>query len=67
MFPWLLIANPADAFRLINMPADTVSTLATGLGAAGNTSGFTMQLGALLIWPVLALGFAWMAFRRIEP
>ncbi len=67
IFPWLLVANPADAFRLINMPVETVSTLATGLGAAGRASGFGLQLTSLLIWPVLALGLAWAAFRRVEP
>ncbi|MCF6304638.1 MAG: ABC transporter permease [Rhodobacteraceae bacterium] len=67
VFPWLLVANPADAFRLINMPVDTVSTLASGLGAAGKASGFGAQMGSLLLWPVLALGLAWAAFRRVEP
>ena len=67
VFPWLLVANPADAFRLINMPPDTVATLATGLGAAGSASGFAVQLASLLIWPIVALGFAWAAFRRVEP
>jgi len=67
IFPWLLVANPADAFRLINMPTDTVSTLATGIGAAGQASGFAPQLASLLLWPVLALTLAWAAFRRVEP
>jgi len=67
IFPWLLVANPADAFRLINMPSDTVSTLATGLGAAGQASGFGPQLASLLLWPILALSLAWAAFRRVEP
>ncbi len=67
VFPWLLVANPADAFRLINMPAETVSTLATGIGAAGGASGLAGQLASLLLWPVLALFFAWIALRRVEP
>ncbi len=67
IFPWLLIANPADAFRLINMPDVSVSVLTTGIGAAGNTSGLPSQLASLLLWPVIALYFAWVAFRRVEP
>ncbi|MBL4807578.1 MAG: ABC transporter permease [Rhodobacteraceae bacterium] len=67
VFPWLLIANPADAFRLINMPAETVSTLASGLGAAGPTIGLASPLVSLLLWPVMALFLAWLAFRRVEP
>lgn len=67
VFPWLLVANPADAFRLINMPVETVSTLATGIGAAGGASGLAGQLASLLLWPVLALFLAWTALRRVEP
>ncbi len=67
VFPWLLVANPADAFRLINMPDVSVSVLATGLGAAGSASGVVGQLVSLLVWPVLALFTAWAVFRRIEP
>lgn len=67
IFPWLLVANPADAFRLINMPEISVEVLSSGLGAAGAVSGTTGQLVSLIGWPVLALLFAWAAFRRIRP
>lgn len=67
VFPWLLVANPADAFRLINMPELSVSELASGIGAAGDASGTAGQLLSLLLWPILALFFAWVAFRRVEP
>ncbi len=67
VFPWLLVANPADAFRLVNMPAETVSSLASGLGAAGSSSGYAAQMASLWLWPLLALGLAWRAFRRVEP
>ena len=67
VFPWLLVANPADAFRLINMPTETVSELASGISSAGGVSGFAGQLASLIIWPVLSLFLAWLAFRRIEP
>ncbi len=67
IFPWLLVANPADAFRLINMPDVSVSELASGIGATGGASEILSQLVSLLLWPVLALFFAWVAFRRVEP
>ncbi len=67
VFPWLLVANPADAFRLINMPDISVSVLASGIGAAGAASGLAGQLASLLLWPTLALFFAWLTFRRVEP
>ncbi|MBV1902012.1 MAG: ABC transporter permease [Marinosulfonomonas sp.] len=67
LFPWLLVANPADAFRLINMPADTVVALSSGLSAAGSVSGLAGQIASLIIWPVLAIALAWVALARLEP
>lgn len=67
IFPWLLVANPADAFRLINMPDVSVSDLASGISAAGSVSGAAAQLTSLLLWPLAALTFAWLAFRKVEP
>jgi len=67
VFPWLLVANPADAFRLFNMPDISVPELASGVGAAGAASSAPAQLVSLLVWPVFALVLAWLAFRRVEP
>ena len=67
VFPWLLVANPADAFRLINMPEVSVSELSSGISAAGGASSTTSQLLSLFLWPVFALSLAWLAFRRVEP
>jgi len=66
-FPWLLIANPADAFRMINLPEVSVSELSSGIASAGGVSGFTGQLTSLLLWPLAALVLAWLSFRRVEP
>lgn len=67
VFPWLLAANPADAFRLINMPAETVSVLSSDLGAAGNVVDKSMAFASLILWPLLTLFSAWLVFRRLEP
>ncbi len=67
VFPWLLIANPTDAFRLLNMPEIAIAELATGLRASGPVSGFAGQLTSLLLWPVVALFLAWNVFRKVEP
>lgn len=66
VFPWLLVANPADAFRMLNMPDVSVAVMASGLSAAGSVSGTTGQLISLLAWPVLTLFLAWTAFRKVE-
>ncbi len=66
LFPYFLLANPADAFRLINMPDVAVAALTSGLDAAGSVTGTPGQLASLLGWPVLALVLAWLAFRRVE-
>lgn len=67
IFPWLLVANPADAFRLINMPDVSVPALSTGISAAGLSSGTLAQLTSLLLWPLLALFLAWTVFRKVDP
>ncbi|MCF4098437.1 ABC transporter permease [Maritalea mediterranea] len=67
IFPYALVANPADAFRLLNTPDQTVNLLASGLGAAGSVSGLAGQLTSLLAWPLLALFLAFIAFRKVEP
>lgn len=66
VFPYLLVANPADAFRLLNMPEISNDMLASGLDAAGSVSGKFGQMFSLFLWPILALFFAWLALRRVE-
>ncbi len=66
IFPWLLVANPADAFRLLNLPPVFFAVLTSGLGGASAVSGTSGQLISLLGWPVVALFLAWLAFRRLE-
>jgi len=65
VFPWLLIANPADAFRLVNLPQGEAAALASGFAPAG--AGGPLALASLLLWPLAALALAWAAFRRVEP
>lgn len=66
IFPWLLVANPADAFRLLNTPDVSVSVLSSGLGAASSASGTAGQIVSLAGWPIFALLLAWLAFRKVE-
>lgn len=67
VFPYLLLINPADAFRLLNMPDVSVAALTSGLNAAGSVTSTQGLLVSLLGWPVFALFLAWTAFRRVEP
>jgi len=66
VFPWALVANPADAFRLVTLPEGQAAELASGFAAAGAAAGAT-PLVSLILWPALALGLAWASFRRIQP
>jgi Cu-processing system permease protein len=66
IFPYLLVANPADAFRLLNMPEISNEMLNTGLDAASAVSGKIGQMISLFLWPILALFFAWLVLRKVE-
>lgn len=67
VFPWLLLANPADAFRLFNLAASEATAAAAGLGGAATTIPAWQALASLLLWPVLALALATAAFRKVTP
>lgn len=68
LLPWLLLANPTDIFRLLNV---------AGFEAAGSVSGL-MQLGSdlphgsgllwacLLAWSAISLSLAFYLFHRRE-
>ena len=67
VFPWLLAANPADAFRLFNVAASESLALATGLTGAAQALPPLLAPLSLLAWPVAALALARAAFARVEP
>lgn len=67
VFPWLLIGNPADAFRLANLPSGEVAALASGVAGASRAVSGAMALASLAVWPAGALLLAWAAFRRVTP
>lgn len=67
VFPWMLIANPADAFRIVNLPAGEAQALAAGIGGAAKAVSAKMALSALVLWPLGTLALGWAVFRRVEP
>ena len=67
LFPWLLVANPADAFRIINLTGTEVKLLTDGFVSGKAALPSSAPLSAILIWPFAAMALAWLVFRRIEP
>lgn len=67
LFPWLLLANPADAFRLFNLAASDASSAASGVAGAAHSIPALYALISMLIWPVLALGLSVLVFRKVTP
>ena len=68
-FPYLLIANPADAFRLFTLSSIDLGSAATGFAGVADGLPFPPQiaLATLAGWIVIALAAAVAVFKRIEP
>lgn len=67
LFPWLMVANPADAFRVWNMAASEGVAMTSGMaGSAAALPGWAAPL-SLLLWPLIGFALARAAFRRVEP
>ena len=67
VFPWLMTANPADAFRLWNVAASESVALTTGMAGAAQALPVWAAPLSLLLWPILGLSIALAAFARVEP
>lgn len=67
LFPWLLIGNPADAFRLFNLAASEATAAASGVAGAASAIMPAQALASILVWPLLAFGLAAWRFRRVVP
>lgn len=68
IFPWLVVANPADAFRLYNLAAlDTVPV--AGIDGLARTLPFPPETGlaALVLWLAAALALGIFRTKRIVP
>ncbi|MDF0602432.1 ABC transporter permease [Psychromarinibacter sp. C21-152] len=67
VFPWLLVANPADAFRIFNLAASDAVGAASGLAGAAHSIAAWKPLASLIAWPVAAALLARAAFARVQP
>ena len=66
-FPFALLANPADAFRLYNLAASEATAAAAGMAGAASTIPLWQSAASVLLWPLLALTLATLAFRKVTP
>lgn len=67
VFPWLLIANPADALRIYNLAASDAVGAASGLAGAAQSVSLWKPLASLFFWAVAAACLARLSFGRVEP
>lgn len=67
VFPYALLANPADAFRLFNLTASGAMAAASGVGGAAGSLAAWQSLLSVLVWPVCAAALATLAFRKVSP
>lgn len=68
IFPWLLLGNPADAFRLFNLAvSEATAAAAGGVSGAAETIPPINALVSVAIWPAVAFSVALFAFRRVTP
>ncbi|NGZ06573.1 MAG: ABC transporter permease [Magnetococcales bacterium] len=68
IFPWLLLGNPTDIFRLYNLTAFENTRTFSGLAGLSGQMEFspTWLLSALFAWVVVPLGAAMVVFKRRE-
>ena len=67
IFPWMMVANPADAFRVWNISASEGVALSSGMSGAAQALPAWAAPVSLLIWPLIGFAAARSAFRRVEP
>ena len=67
VFPWLMVANPADAFRVWNISASDAVAVTSGMSGAASALPVWAAPASLLLWPLLGFGLARLAFGRVEP
>lgn len=65
--PFLMLANPADAFRLYNLAAAEAAGAAGGIAGAAATIPLWQSCLSIALWPLTALGLAVATFRKVIP
>ncbi len=65
--PGLLLANPADAFRLFNLAASSAAGAADGMGGGATSIPLWQSALSMALWPIVANILAIAAFRKVSP
>ena len=66
VFPWVMTANPADAFRLWNIAGTESLAIAAGMAGTSDSLPGWAAPASLVTWLVLVLWLARAAFQRRE-
>ena len=69
LFPYFVVANPGDAFRIFNLAGLENAAPVSGLDGIANTLPFsaTYALAGLFAWLVAALAAGYFQIRRLTP
>lgn len=67
VFPWALVLNPADAFRIFNLAASGAVDAASGLAGAAGSIAIWKPLSALILWSIAAAIIARVTFQKVQP
>ncbi|MEO9528048.1 ABC transporter permease subunit [Roseibium sp.] len=70
VFPWLLVLNPADAFRLYTMSAIDAAAMGGNLGRGAGSALPLNGLSAMLspvIWTAVALALSTFILKKVRP
>jgi len=68
LFPYLLLLNPTDVFRLVNLTGLEAAQAYSGLISASSARLFhpSLLFGVLSLWVIVPLGLAALFFKRRE-
>lgn len=69
LFPYLVVANPGDAFRLFNLVALEASAPVAGIDGLARTMPFPPQMAIFVLWGwlIVLAGAAFSSMRRLQP
>lgn len=69
VFSWLLLANPSDIFRLVNLSAFENVRVFSGLAGLGPHVMWRPEilLASLVAWLIVPLALAMVRFHRVDP